>query len=247
MDRFEPYGLSHQVVVGLLVVGAVVLVGTGRSLRGSDAESRWGKGFAVAILACTLPLQAVSFARFDGELVEVLPLQLCDVASLVAPYALWTHRRWAVAATYFWGLTLTTQAVATPDLASGFPDPVFLTFWGMHLLVVWAACYLTWGLGLGPGWRDYASTVVVTAGWAVCVFGFNTAVGTNYGYLNAKPNAPSILDLLGDWPAYLVAEVVIVLAVWALLTWPWVVAARRRVSPNTPPVPHGRRRRPAGR
>jgi hypothetical protein len=44
----------------------------------------------------------------------------------------------------------------------------------------------------------------------VTVFAFNVVVGTNYGYLNAKPSAASALDLLGPWPWYLLAEVVIV-------------------------------------
>jgi uncharacterized membrane protein YwaF len=30
-----------------------------------------------------------------------------------------------------------------------------------------------------------------------------------------------VLDVLGPWPLYLLAEVAIVLVVWALMTWPW--------------------------
>ena len=241
MDEFEAYGTSHQLVVALLLAGAVALVPLGRAVRGSDAEAGWGKALAVAVLLLTVPLHVLAIVRVDGDPVQALPLQLCDLASLAAPYALWTHRRWAIGLTYYWGLTLTTQAVVTPDLSRDFPDPVFIAFWGMHLLVVWAACYLTWGLGLAPGWRDYATTVLVTGVWAACVYAFNESAGTNYGYLNAKPQAASILDLLGSWPWYVLAEVVIVLVVWALLTWPWVVAARGRLSPSRPPAPPGAR------
>ena len=46
-------------------------------------------------------------------------------------------------------------------------------------------------LGLGPDWRRYRVAVMVTAGWAVTVYLFNVVVGTNYGYLNAKPSAAS--------------------------------------------------------
>ena len=68
-----------------------------------------------------------------------------------------------VALTYFWGLTLSVQGILTPSLAEAFPDPRFLAFWAMHFLIVWAALYLTFGLGLGPGWREYRVTVAVTA------------------------------------------------------------------------------------
>ena len=63
-------------------------------------------------------------------------------------------------------------------------------------------------------------TVAITSAWAVTVFCFNVAVGTNYGFLNRKP-ATSILDLLGPWPLYVVVEIALVAGVWALMTWPW--------------------------
>jgi hypothetical integral membrane protein (TIGR02206 family) len=50
---------------------------------------------------------------------------------------------------------------------------------------------------------------------------FNAVAGTNYGYLNSKPDSASLLDLLPGWPAYVVLEIVIVSVVWALMTWPF--------------------------
>ncbi len=226
MDRFTPYGVSHRVVIVLLLVGAAALISLGRARPDGAPARRDGRALAMAILAVTVPLQLVALERTDWDVERSLPLQLCDLASLVAPYALWTRRPWAVAVTYYWGLTLTTQAVLTPDLASDFPNPVFLLFWGMHLMVVWAACYLTWGNGLVPAWSGYRTAVAVTLTWVLVVFGVNALLGSNYGYLNAKPPSASVLDYLGDWPLYVVAEAAIILTVWALLTWPWVDGAR---------------------
>jgi hypothetical integral membrane protein (TIGR02206 family) len=225
-DRFTAYGTSHQVALGVLLAGIVVIVWFGRRHRGTPLAERLGRVFAVAVLAVTLPLQVLYFTPGYWDLQKTLPLQLCDLASMVAVYALWTRRRWAAAVTYFWGLTLTSQAMLTPDLAADFPDPVFLLFWAMHLLVVWAAVYVVWGLGLAPTWRTYGVAVAVTAVWAVTVFTFNVVAGTNYGYLNGKPAATSALDLLGPWPWYVLAEIAIVAVFWALITWPW--AGRRR-------------------
>ena len=151
MTSFSAYGTSHQVVVALLAVGLVALVVLGRASRRDprrvERHCRW---FALTCLAFTVPLQIVAVTRSGFDVERTLPLQLCDLAAFVAPYALWTRRPWAVGLTYYWGLTLTTQAVITPDLSADFPDPVFVLFWGMHLLIVWAAVYLTWGLGHAP-------------------------------------------------------------------------------------------------
>ena len=64
-------------------------------------------------------------------------------------------------------------------------------------------------------------TVVITVSWAVVTYVFNVVADTNYGYLNELPDSASLLDFLGPWPLYVVLEILIVLVVWALLTWPW--------------------------
>jgi uncharacterized membrane protein YwaF len=50
----------------------------------------------------------------------------------------------------------------------------------------------------------------------------NQALGTNYGYLSRKPAGGSFLDLLGEWPWYLLVVLALLASVWALITWPWV-------------------------
>ena len=228
---FRAYDTSHQVALAILILGIVMVVWAGRRFRETDPADRLGKALAVATLAFTVPLQILYFTPGYWDLQKTLPIQLCDLASFVAVYALWTHRRWAAGLTYYWGLTLTTQAIATPDLAAGFPDPVFLLYWGMHLVIVWAAVYLVWGRGVTPDWRTYGTAVAITSVWAAAIISFNVLVGTNYGYLNAKPRSASVLDLLGEWPSYVIAEIAIIVAVWALATWPWV-AIRATRSPD---------------
>ena len=116
-----------------------------------------------------------------------LPLQLCDLAWIAAVIALLTRRWWAVALTYYWGLVLSTQALVTPALnGPDFPSLEFTAFWSIHILVVWAAIYLTWGRGMRPTWRSYGFAAVVTLAWAGFTFTFNRIAGTNYGFLNGK-------------------------------------------------------------
>lgn len=238
-ERFSAYGPSHQAVLALLVAGAVGLVVLGRRQRARDPRDRVGKGLALTLLATTVPMQLLFVTERFRDLERALPLQLCDLAWMVSAYALWSHRRWAVALTYYWGLTLTTQAVLTPDLGADFPQVSFLAFWAMHLLVVWAAVYLTWGRGLIPDWGSYRTALLATAGWAVVAFAVNVMAGTNFGYLNEKPPSASVLDLLGPWPWYVLAEVAVVATGWALLTWPWVASAERAARSAAPSAPGG--------
>lgn len=226
-EEFVTFGAGHLLALAIFAVGAVLLIGFARTRPRTSVVPRFSKGFAVLVPVVTVPLQIAQLLPSEWNFDTSLPFQLCDFAWIAATIALWTHRRWAVALTYFWGLTLTTQGMITPDLASEFPEPRFLMYWAMHWLILWATVYLTFGLGLGPTWREYRTSVLITVVWAVAAFTFNLATGANYGYLNGKPNQASALDLLGPWPWYVVFEVLIVLVVWALMTWPWVARTDR--------------------
>lgn len=229
-DEFTTFGTSHWVMIALFFAGIPAAVLLGRAVRGTDREVLVSRVFAVAIPCFTVPLQVIDFLPGNYSLQTTWPLQLCDLAWVAATVALWTRHRFFVALTYFWGLVLTTQALVTPDLASPFPDPKFLAFWGMHYLIVWAAIYLVWGLRRTPAWRDYATTVATTLVWLVTVFAINSALGTNYGFVNRKPPRGSLLDYLGPWPTYVLLEIVVIAAVWALMTWPWVRRGAQQAS-----------------
>lgn len=220
-----PYSLSHLVPLALFVVGLVAAAWIGRRHRGVEGPTHFSRTAAVLIPVVTVPFQLIDLA-FNFDIDVTLPLHLCDLAWIAASWALWTHRPFPVALTFFWGLTLTIQGVITPALNEQIPHPRYFAFWALHLLIIWAAVYLVIGLGMVPRWRDYAATVVTTLGWAVATYAFNVAADTNYGYLLRKPRS-SILDYFGEWPWYVVQEIVLILAVWALLTWVAQAAVKR--------------------
>jgi hypothetical integral membrane protein (TIGR02206 family) len=220
---FVPYGPSHWGAIGVLIVVAAVLVVIGRRLRGTpDAQQWFSWAFALIFAAFFVPAEIYGMLA-TPEIKDSLPLQLCDLAGMAAVWALWSHSPRASALTYFWGLTLTPQAFISPNLSGpDFPSLQFLSFFALHSMVVWAAIYLTWGVGLRPDWRSYRIAVGTTFIWGVVMFAFNSVAGTDYGFLNTKPAVESLLNLLGPWPWYLLSEVVLGAAVWALITWPWV-------------------------
>lgn len=237
--RFTAYGPSHWAVLALFVTGAAALVLAGHAHRGTVGSRRFGRAFAMLILAVQLPLQIYVLLPGQWNVNYSLPLQLCDLAWLTAVYALWTRRRWACALTYYWGLTLTSQAFLTPELsAPDFPSREYLMFWAMHCFIVWTAIYLTWGLGIRPDWGSFRTAVGITGCWAGAMLGFNALTGADYGFLNRKPAGRSLLDVLGPWPWYLAAELVIALAVWALITWPWTATQARPAPDPATDAPH---------
>ncbi|BAX97845.1 putative conserved membrane protein [Mycobacteroides stephanolepidis] len=231
--QFHAYGPSHWVILAVFVLGAALVVWQGRRL--TDTRARLLGRVLGAVTA--IIYAAILIAGCIPPRIEVsMPLRLTDLATAVAAYALWSQRAWAYALTYYWGLVLSSQALISPVLTGpDFPARGFLAFWSIHLLVVWAAIYLTWGRGMRPTWRSFRVTAMITLSWAAFTMAFNAAVGSNYGFLNQKPSTASLFDLMGPWPWYVVTATALVLTVWALMTWPWQRSAAETGESQTTP------------
>jgi hypothetical integral membrane protein (TIGR02206 family) len=229
-EPFQAFSGLHWLLLAIFVVGLVLWPVWGRSRAGAARELPTRRGLAVLIGVVAVTMQVYYQLEPGGfDLGSSLPLELCDLATYAAVVALWTRSPRATAFTYYVALTLTVQAIVTPSLGQGFPSPRFFGFWALHLLVVWSAAYLTWGLGFRPTWRLYRFTCLATAVWAATAFALNEALDTNYGYLNRKPSSASLLDLLGPWPWYVLAAGAIIVTGWALLlTLPWTLGRRAR-------------------
>lgn len=226
--KFQAFSGQHWLLLGIFAVGMILFPLWGRSHRGTPREQAACRGFAITLFTAAATMQVYYIFEPGGfDLDGSLPLELCDIAEYSAIVALWTRSERATAFTYYVALTLSIQAILTPSLGQTFPSPRYLGFWTLHLLVVWAAAYLTWGLGFRPTWRLYGFTCTITLLWGGAAFLLNRALGTNYGYLNHKPSATSLFDLLGPWPWYVLAATAIVVVGWGLLlTLPWQLSER---------------------
>jgi hypothetical integral membrane protein (TIGR02206 family) len=227
--EFSAYGPSHWVVLAVFAVGAVMLVAAGRRYGRTAPVRQVCRVVAAVMLVVQLGVIVYSNMPAQFGVDHSLPLHLSDLVILVAVYALWTYGQRTFALTYYWALVLSVQALFSPALSGpDFPGREFLVFWGLHLFVIWTAIYLTWGVGLRPGWRDYRLVVLVSVGWAAVAMVVNWLTGANYGFLNRKPAIGSVLDVLGPWPWYLIPEIALILSIWALMTWPWTRSSNRR-------------------
>ena len=206
-------------MLALFVAGTVVLLLAGPRVRGTQRERPVSVALAWANLGFGVASAVLALFPFSAR--HSLPLQICDLAWIVVAWALLTSRPLPTALTYYWGLTLSVQALVQPTLSEPFPDPAFFVFWAKHVLIVWGAVYLCLGLRRGPDWAAYRRAVAWTVGWLVVVLVLNAVLGANYGYVNGKPSESTVLDVLGPWPVYVVVEMAIVVAGWALITLPW--------------------------
>jgi hypothetical integral membrane protein (TIGR02206 family) len=177
---------------------------------------------AVLLLATAATFVADPIANGTWTARSSLPLDLCDVAVLVAAVACWQPRyRLAVELTYFWGLAGTLQAVVTPDLSARFPSFAFIEFVVGHLAIVIAALYLVVGLRRYPSpgavWRVFA----ITVGYTAVIGVVDWVLGSNYMFLRSIPSHTSLLSVLGPWPWYVVSAAGVALVLLLVLDEPF--------------------------
>ncbi len=178
------------------------------------------------ILAGAIAADAVSFilakvAAGSFRPSADLPLSLCDAAALVSAWAVLSPSPWKVEVTYFWGLAGTLQALFTPDLASPFPSLVFFQYIVGHVAVVAAAFYLIISLKLRPRRGAPYRVLAISAAYSIFVGAVDWLTGANYMFLRHPPGNPTLLDLLGPWPAYIFVAVPVALLLFGLLDLPF--------------------------
>ena len=160
--------------------------------------------------------------RYSHEGVHLwnLPLQLCDVSLWTTSLACVTLAPALVEFAYFAGFTGAAMALLTPDLWAPWPEYPAIYFFVAHAGIVWGVAVLVMGrvapLRRGAVWRACGMLLA----YAALAGAFNAISGSNYMYLCRKPANPSLLDVMGPWPVYLVGGAAAGLALFWLLWLP---------------------------
>lgn len=154
----------------------------------------------------------------------MLPLHLCSLLVWTGALMLVTKNYAIYQFMYFLGIGGAIQALATPDLGVyGFPHFRFFQTFISHGLIITSGIYMTVVEGFRPTWKSILRVAIWMNIYVVIVYFINTAIGSNYLMINYKPNTPSLLDLLPDWPLYVLYMEAIGIATCLLLYIPFAV------------------------
>ena len=227
---FHLFGLSHTAAILATAAGAIALIRYYR--RGPAPErARRVEVILAAVLIITVGLDPLlNCLRYSGSPAadiwaevkkDSLPMHFCDLVALLLAAALLTKRQRLAEMGYLWGLSGTVQGLVTPGLKYDCPAPEYFAFFLQHGGVPVVALGLVFGSGLRPEPGALRRALRWINLYLVVIFSLNALLGTNYGYLNAKPAQASLLDVLGPWPWYLLSLEAIALGFFCLLLLPF--------------------------
>lgn len=198
---FVLFGPDHLIALGMTAVMPLLLAAMTR--RSMKAVRNTRHAFAAWLAGSWLLWLWMIFHFGWASLQTLLPMNLCDWATIAAISAsLWPRQR-SYELAYFWSLAGTLQAALTPDLAYGFPDLRFIVFFAFHGGVIATALYLTFAARLRPYPDSIPRVIIWSLAYVAAASITNGIFKTNFGFLSAKPVEPSLMDLLAPWPWYI--------------------------------------------
>jgi len=224
---FELFGPAH---IGFLLVLllACILVCVFRDRFSPRARSiaRWT--LAAGLVVNELAFHAWNIHNGLWSAKTLLPLHLCSLMIFATAFMLAARNRAVYEFTYFVGIGAGMWALITPDAGIyGFPHFRFFQTLIAHGLLVFSAVYMTAVEKFRPYPGSLRRVAVGVNLYVVLMFVVNSLIGSNYLYIMGKPETPSLIDLLGPWPWYILSYEAIGLAVCLLLYLPFYLRDRR--------------------
>ncbi len=229
---FTLFGPAHLAALALAFAIPVALAAVTRPIGSRRLERLLCAGFAVLLAINWALWMALLYQKGWLSIGSELPLNLCDWATVATIVTLVRPNQRTYELAYFWSLAGTLQGMMTPDVVYDFPDWQFILFFVFHSGIIASVLYLTFGLGLRPVPASIMRVILWSLAYAATAGLADWLLGTNYGFLRAKPPYESIFDFMPGWPYYIidlvalgVASALFYYAPWFILDW---LKGRRR-------------------
>jgi hypothetical integral membrane protein (TIGR02206 family) len=224
--HFHSFGASHWTAMMSMFAAAAALIAASRATNkpSFDRALRWT--LAGLLLADWAAYLGMFYAKGWLALGNVLPLNLCDWATIAVVVTLFAPNQRSCELSYFWALAGTLLASITPDLEFDFPDVRFIFFFFYHAIIITSVLYLTFALRMRPVEGSIRRVIVWTLSYIAVAGTADWLLGTDYGFLRAKPQVATLFDSMPPWPWYIAECFVIGVAAMLLLYAPFWIADR---------------------
>lgn len=158
----------------------------------------------------------------------ILPFQVCYFLNLLMPVMLWRRSYFLFEVSYFMIMAGSIQALLTPDIPQAFPDMMNIRYFFVHIGLAQSILFAIFVYGFRPSWQSLGKAFLWSNVYLVFAAALNFALGTNFMYLCRKPPTPTLLDLFGGWPWYILGGELLALVLFAVVMLPFARRVRLR-------------------
>jgi len=219
--------LEHLVPIIIGTVLTVFLIRFSKSRLNGKQQQKLLHSLGIFVSLTVLVFHIYLFSQGGYNLITDLPLFLCSFLALFIFLFTCCRRYWLYEILLFWILAGTSQAIITPDISDGFPSFEYIRYWIAHIGLVIIILYATFVFNMRPTLKSVFKSFLAIQVFFVFSLLINYALGANYSYLNRKPNMPSALDYLGDWPNYILVVELLLIPYFLIIYLPFYISKRR--------------------
>jgi len=217
-EPFAAFSAAHLSALGLFAAAAISMFIFRSAIRsGSKLKQALRLMLLIALVATEVSLHIWYIASDVWNARYTLPLELCSLMLLAAIIMLITRSRFLAGLVFFAGIGGALQALLTPNLAYEYPHFRFVQFFIAHAAIILSALYMVWIERFRPTWRTVFTAMLSLNVIALVVYLLDWILDANYMFLRRKPDTPSILDLFGDYPLYILVEELLALFTFTTL------------------------------
>lgn len=214
---FELFGMRHLIALGIILLFILMIFFSRKNFTNRKKEDIRDTMAAILILN-EITWHLWNYFFNEWTLQTMLPLHVCSILVWLSAIMLMSKSYRIYEFAYLLGVGGALQALLTPDLGMyGFPHYRFFQTFISHGFIIIAALYMTFVEEMRPTWQSTIRVFLITNVYMVAVYFINNAIGSNYLYINHKPATASILDLLPEWPIYILyVEAIGILTIFVL-------------------------------
>lgn len=214
---FEMFSVSHFVIIALLFVISVGVFLKKEQLKQGNCR-KIEIAAAISLIIFELTYHIWMMVNGNWKVSHAIPLELCSISLFLTVFLLLTGKKIIYEILLFTALLGASQAIFTPLLNFDFPHFRYFHFFYTHLMMIWTVLYFTWVKGYRPTiWSVVKLFVFLNVMMPIIMF-INKLVDGNYMFLSHKPKSPSLLDVLGPYPFYILSMEGLVISL-SLLVW----------------------------
>ena len=226
-SNFIVFGYQHFSVILFFAFGGFALI-KHASKSSQENQIKIGNYIAYFISATVLIWTIYKLSSDHFDITHDLPFQLCYFLALVMPLFTRSRKQLIYDVLLFWVFAGTFQAVLTPEMKNGFPHIHFIYYWIVHCGLIIMMFYATFVYKMRPKLKSTFISFIAIQGYFIFVLIINKFTGANYFYLNAKPNAPSVLDYLGEWPYYILMIELLLIPYFLIIYFPFYLTKAKK-------------------
>lgn len=214
---FVLFGFSHITVLAVIAISGLFL---SQIVRKYPCLMRMVYTVLASILITTLIITTV-YKFSQGILpLQGLPFHITDLTAIIVFITLLTRKQWCFEISYYWGFSVGSFALLTPDLQCKVTCISSIMYILTHGIIVISAMVFTFGERRIPFTGSYMRAFVALNGYAILMGIFDVIFKTNYFFMLYKPQGKTLLDLFGPWPFYILVTDAFSFVIFYLLWLP---------------------------